>query len=110
TGGTLAVMPPGWKRFGIDLAPEAVTFARRRGERDLAQASAEKLPFPDAAFDSVFALDVIEHTDDDHATAAALARILRPGGTPVLTVPAFMFLWSEHDEAVLHRRRYRRAG
>lgn len=110
TGGTLAQMPAEWARTGIDFAPEAIAFARRRGEPNLARASADRLPFADGTFDAVFALDVLEHCDDDGGAARELARVVRPGGLVLVTVPAFMALWSEHDDAVEHRRRYRRAG
>lgn len=57
-------------------------------------------------FDLITALDVLEHIDDDHAAAAALAAMLRPGGWLVVTVPAFELLWDRHDEINHHRRRY----
>lgn len=56
--------------------------------------------------DLITALDVLEHVDDDHAAVAEMARLLRPGGYLVLTVPAFMSLWSHHDDINHHRRRY----
>jgi SAM-dependent methyltransferase len=47
-----------------------------------------RLPFPDATFDRVIASEVMEHIGDDGATARELARVLRPGGTIAVTVPA----------------------
>jgi SAM-dependent methyltransferase len=91
---------------GIDLSPEAVGLARRRGHDDVRVARVEDLPFGDATFDVVTCLDVIEHTPDDRATLAELRRVTRPGGLLVVTVPAYQALWSRHDEVNLHFRRY----
>jgi SAM-dependent methyltransferase len=54
----------------------------------------------------VTALDILEHVDDDNAALRELWRLSKPGGSLLITVPAFGFLWSEHDEALQHRRRY----
>jgi SAM-dependent methyltransferase len=52
------------------------------------------------------ALDVLEHVDDDLQALNEFQRVLRPDGFLLVTVPAYRFLWSEHDEALAHRRRY----
>ena len=70
------------------------------------QCTAEAMPFADGAFDLILALDVVEHTDDRSAIAE-FVRVLKPGGTLIVTVPAFAFLWSIRDELAGHRRRYR---
>jgi ubiquinone/menaquinone biosynthesis C-methylase UbiE len=49
-----------------------------------------RLPFPDATFDRIIASEVMEHITDDHAAARELARVLRPGGTMAVTVPAWL--------------------
>jgi SAM-dependent methyltransferase len=54
----------------------------------------------------ITALDVLEHIDNDLAAMQELYRICKPGGRLLVTVPAYGFLWSEHDEALHHRRRY----
>ncbi len=54
----------------------------------------------------ILMIDVIEHVDDDVALVADYARMARPGAQFVLSVPAFKFLWSSHDEFLEHRRRY----
>ena len=66
------------------------------------------LPYAPASFDLVCALDVVEHVDDDRAALAALAGLLKPGGHLVITVPAYRWMWSRHDELHHHQRRYTR--
>ena len=58
----------------------------------------------------VLLLDVIEHVDDDGAALAAARRAVAAGGLLVVTVPAYRWLWSGHDEVLGHRRRYTAAG
>lgn len=57
-------------------------------------------------FDLVAALDVIEHIADDAGAVRAMTAMLRPGGTLLVTVPAFPILWDQHDEINAHHRRY----
>jgi SAM-dependent methyltransferase len=108
TGYNLESLRGRCRGFGVDLAAEGLAFCRERGLERLAQASAERLPYPDASFDVVTALDVLEHIDDDLAALHEWGRVLRPGGRLVLFVPAFEFLWSGEDYVSQHRRRYRR--
>ncbi len=68
------------------------------------------LPFEPASFDLVCAFDVIEHVDDDAGSVAALAGLLKRGGYMATTVPAQPWMWSRHDEAHHHKRRYRLSG
>ncbi|HEX2084319.1 MAG TPA: class I SAM-dependent methyltransferase [Solirubrobacteraceae bacterium] len=93
---------------GVDPAPEAVAACRARG-LDVVQAPLEALPFGDASFDLLLATDVLEHVDDDVAALRELRRVAAPGALLLVTVPAHPRLWSAHDEALHHRRRYRRA-
>jgi SAM-dependent methyltransferase len=80
-----------------------------RGIDRIVKADAMRLPFAEASYDVVLALDAFEHFDDDLAAMRETWRVLRPGGVLVATVPAFMSLWSPHDDAYHHKRRYRRA-
>jgi 2-polyprenyl-3-methyl-5-hydroxy-6-metoxy-1,4-benzoquinol methylase len=76
---------------------------RRLIEWDLETGS----PAPEsAAFDAAVALDVIEHIDDDAAAIARMARLVRPGGVLIVSVPAGPELYGEFDEIQGHRRRY----
>lgn len=93
---------------GLDVSAEAIRFARRRALERLCVGSAERLPYAADVFDAVAAVDVVEHVDDRSALAE-IVRVLRPGGLALLHVPAFPFLWGEHDVAAHHLRRYRRA-
>jgi len=52
------------------------------------------------------ALDLLEHLDDDVQALREFARLLKPGGSLVLFVPAFNFLWGLQDKVSHHRRRY----
>lgn len=106
TGGTLDRLAEFARPVGIDLEPLALSFCHARGHADLAWASATDLPFAEATFDAVLALDVLEHIPDHAAAAREMARVLRPGGVAVVTVPAYQFLWSGHDIALHHQRRY----
>lgn len=93
---------------GIELSEAGVAAARRRGHADVRQGRVEQLPWPDATFDLVTCLDVVEHTDDDRATLRELRRVTRPGGWLLVTVPAYQALWSAHDVVNDHKRRYNR--
>lgn len=89
-----------------DPSGEAVAFSRSRGIEELTQSQLETLPFPASTFDLITALDVLEHVDDDMRAMREILRVTKEGGVLLVTVPAYGFLWSEHDEALHHRRRY----
>jgi ubiquinone/menaquinone biosynthesis C-methylase UbiE len=91
---------------GIDASMDALHFCRNRGINAVALSPVEVLPFGRATFDIVTALDVLEHTDDDLLCLREIHRVSKERGLVLITVPAYGFLWSEHDEALKHRRRY----
>jgi SAM-dependent methyltransferase len=93
---------------GVELDDAAAELARSRGHGEVIVGRLEQLPWPDRSFDLITSLDVIEHTPDDRATLAELLRVCRPGGWLLVTVPAYQALWSGHDEANHHYRRYSR--
>ena len=92
---------------GLEIAPEALEFARKRGVKNLIQGSITDPPFAAGSFDLVLSLDVIEHVDNDVQIIDSLFEIVKPGGHLIVTVPAFKSLWSAHDEINHHKRRYR---
>ena len=107
TGGNLPLL----QRFGHVHAFEPDAEARawitgRHALRVSDGALPHNIPFPEGQFDLVAALDVIEHVDAPEESVRSLARHLRPGGWLLLTVPAYQFLWSRHDERHHHKRRY----
>lgn len=95
---------------GIDVSAEAIESCRRRGLDDVHVMPADQLAFPDDSHDVVIASDVLEHIEDDMAALQEWRRVLRPGGKLIVFVPAFMFLWSQHDVVNHHHRRYDRRG
>jgi len=91
---------------GIDASMNALHFCQSRGIKTVSLSPVEDLPFTCGAFDIVTALDVLEHTDDDLRSLREIHRVTKHHGLVLITVPAYGFLWSEHDEALKHRRRY----
>lgn len=92
---------------GLDLSPIALEQCRRRGLDQVWGGSAEDLSaVAGRRFDAVLFLDVLEHLDDDARALRRARTVLAPGGVVLVTVPAFQFLWSQHDIANQHRRRY----
>lgn len=111
TGVNLALLRRYGRPTGIDITWRGLAYARARGERHLAQASAAALPFPDATFDAVASFDVIYALSDrDEAAAIAeMHRVLRPGGGLVVNVAALDLLRGNHSLLAGEVRRYSRA-
>ncbi len=94
------------KAIGIDVSKDALLFAKTRQTMSLALADVKKIPIKYNSADVVLALDVIEHVENDDDAIKEIRSILKKNGTLVLTVPAFGFLWSKHDDILHHKRRY----
>ncbi len=96
---------PGSAR-GVDASPEAIAFCRQRGVEGATEGRIEDLPFADGSFELILATDVLEHLSDDRAAMRELRRVAAPSGRLLATVPAYGWLWSQHDTAHHHHRRY----
>ena len=110
TGGNLATLARRGSIAAFDPHIDALAFAQsRHPDVDIRQgALPSELPYDEASFDLVAALDVLEHVEDDGASAHALVSLVRPGGWLIVTVPAHQALWGTHDRRLHHLRRYGR--
>jgi len=107
TGGFIADLQDRYQVSGVDPAPAALAACRARGltavHTGTASDPATWGPLP---VDLVTFLDVVEHLEDDVSALRAARTALRPGGRVIVTVPAYQWLWSEHDVRNRHYRRY----
>jgi SAM-dependent methyltransferase len=106
-GATAAAFHPAYTYVGVEPSAVAVDFARMSApgvEFHVGTAGSCAAVVQDA--DVVLLTDVIEHVPDDRALLADVLRPMRPGSWLLVTVPALMELWSPHDEALGHYRRY----
>jgi SAM-dependent methyltransferase len=109
SGRTLQELRPYGEVYGIELDPGAARVAQSRGQGEVRIGRLEELPWEEGYFDLITCLDVIEHTPDDRVTLRELRRVCQPGGFLLVTVPAYQALWSTHDVANHHYRRYSRS-
>jgi SAM-dependent methyltransferase len=100
------------ERFGEveGLEPDARLVVNPRWRSRIQVAPIDAGFMPARPFDLVLMLDVLEHIADDRGALRGAFRALRPGGHLLLTVPALSWLWSRHDEANAHHRRYGRGA
>jgi ubiquinone/menaquinone biosynthesis C-methylase UbiE len=106
TGATAVQLQNYGRVIGVDISPLALAWSRKRGLSNLLLAAAERLPIAPETVDVIVATDILEHLDDDVAVLKEFHRTLKRGAYVVVTVPAYSILWSEHDLALMHRRRY----
>ena len=111
TGHNLEALEQFGRVEGLEIDVAARTVAAERLGRPISAAPLPRLEGVDlGAYDMIAALDVIEHVEDDAAAIAAIADRLRPGGKLLITVPAHQWMWSAHDVANHHQRRYSKAS
>ena len=80
---------------------EAVAFCRAaRAWTEVSESGLDQLPFEDGSFDLLLATDVVEHVDDDVGALRELRRVAAPDARLLLTVPAYQWLWSAHDDSI----------
>jgi SAM-dependent methyltransferase len=106
SGNMLEMLEEFGEAVGVEANPDLVAAARAVGLDARRGTLPGALPVPSEWADVVLLLDVLEHLDDEAAALAAARGALTPGGVLVITVPAYAWLWSGHDMALGHRRRY----
>ena len=109
-GGFMRALADRYNVVGIDTSPLAVEYTRKRGIDHVFEMRVEDFPKRDFDVRAAVLLDVIEHIEDDVSVLRATREIVRPGGVVVVTVPAYMWLWSAHDVLNHHKRRYTAAS
>jgi SAM-dependent methyltransferase len=110
TGHNLTMLRQYGRASGIDITWSGLAYAKRRGEHQVARASATRLPFGADLFDLVTSFDVLYAFDDEMERDALneMYRVLRPGGQIIVNVAALKALTGNHSVLGGERRRYRR--
>jgi SAM-dependent methyltransferase len=107
TGGNLAMLSKFGNLSAMEFDDNARVFAASLEVCPVVSGGLpEPVPFKDGKFDLVCLLDVLEHIDSDVAALSRAGRLLCPSGRLLVTVPAYAWLWSAHDESHHHFRRY----
>lgn len=107
TGGNLAMLSRYGQVHAMELDDQARQIANAKGiAQVLSGRLPDKVPYQQEQFDLIALLDVLEHVEDDRNTLKVLGSLLKPGGYLLISVPAFPFLWSKHDEVHHHKHRY----
>jgi SAM-dependent methyltransferase len=109
TGHNLPMLGEFGQVDALEIDPIARGMAEKRLGRTVLSSPLPAIEgVPDDTYDMVAALDVIEHIPDDTAALEGIARVLKPGGKLLMTVPAHQWMWSAHDVVNHHQRRYSR--
>lgn len=107
---SLRLLERGFEVTSADEAPAAVDLLRKRVGRSVVQADVTALPFGESTFDAAVLGEVLEHLPDDRAGLREVARVLRPGGSLALSVPANPDRFGPSDRWAGHVRRYSRGA
>ena len=92
---------------GLDSSDKAIRFCAEKQLGTVHRGDVCALPFEGEEFDFVLATDLLEHVPEENLALREIARVLKPGGCALITVPAFQSLWGLQDELAHHLRRYR---
>ncbi len=106
TGAFLKELSSSHHVYGMDFSELAIEYCHKRKLYNTYVADFSTFPHPELKFDLISFLDVIEHIDNDVAILLEAKRHLSENGRLLITVPAYQFLWSRHDEINHHKRRY----
>ena len=106
-GNTRVLRSRGWRPIALEYSEDGARVARERS-LPVIRADARQLPIPSHSLDLVVAFDILEHIEEDDTATLEIHRTLRAGASALIAVPCDMKLWSAHDVAVGHVRRYTR--
>ncbi len=110
TGGTINMLEKHGILENVDTSQEAVNYLNKLNIKNVRKINGLKLPYKENTFDLIVALDVLEHIKEDSKALKEWHRVLKPKGKLLITVPAYQWLWSNHDESLHHYRRYTLSG
>lgn len=110
TGTTSDMLTAFGEVMSVEYDQTCCAFTQTFLSTPIIQGSITDLPFNNNQYDLVCAFDVIEHVDDDAKAIDEMMRVCKPGGYLAITVPAYAFLWGEHDVINQHHRRYTKAS
>ncbi len=106
TGGFAAKLKNTYIPVCLDASATALEYCKKRGINLLHNMYLQDFPKNKYNLSAIIMLDVIEHIKDADSVLHSACELLPPGGTLIITVPAYMWLWSKHDEIHQHYRRY----
>ncbi len=95
-----------WEAHGADISLAAIEYGQKQGIANLAVSNQNSIAAPEEYFNTVLALDVLEHLENEIPVVQEIERTLKPGGITIITVPAYNFMWGVQDEISHHFRRY----
>jgi len=106
TGDVLEILDKFGKNYIIDINKKALSLVDKKLCKEKLVADVCNLPYKENFFDVVICSDVFEHIKKDKKAVEEIYRVLKKGGKLIFTVPAFQYLYSSHDFALKHYRRY----
>lgn len=106
TGSTSEMLSHYGEVTSVEYDHECCEFLRTELKMDVIEGSITDLPFQAESFDLICAFDVVEHVEEHEKAVSEMKRVCKDNGTIFCTVPAFNFLWSQHDDINHHVRRY----
>lgn len=106
TGATSEMLARHGQCDSLEYDKECCEVLREKAGIEALNCSLTELPLPDQSYDLTCAFDVVEHIEDHAQAMAEMYRVTKPGGYTFITVPAYQWMWSSHDDINHHFRRY----
>jgi len=105
TGAMLEELSKRAEAFGVDASDTAIAYCKQRGLNNVYRGNLDVVPHTQS-FDCITFFDVLEHIDDEVAVLKESLALLKSAGSILITVPAYQWMWSNHDVRNHHKRRY----